>query len=108
MKYVTLLILCIASGCASNQTANTESAAPAPRYYAPAAASALAFDPPIAAQTPMPDLDRSGRSPGAFAGYEQTVTTYYSLDQRDQIRNYTNNGQFERNAYTDTVSVTSR
>ena len=74
--------------------------------YVPVAAAALAFDPPIASDQPLPDTSRDGRSPSAFVGYEESVTTVSSVYQRDEIR--AANGDFDRRAYTGRTSVTTR
>ncbi|MGN6506257.1 MAG: hypothetical protein ACTHM6_11910 [Tepidisphaeraceae bacterium] len=111
VKHATLSILCLAavcigSGCASQPSADSSANAVPQHEYRPVAAAALAFDPPIASQTPAPDLSREGRSLAAFAGYEQSVTSFSYVHQRDDQR--FDNGRFQRTAYSDTTSVLSR
>ena len=74
--------------------------------YHPVSAAALAFDPPIALAQPLADTSRDGRSPSAFMGYEDAVTTYSASYQRDEIRGF--RGDFDRQANTYRTSVTTR
>jgi len=95
------------AGCATQPA--PQAAAPAqlqPTSYRPVAAAALAFDPPMTRDQPLPDMSRDGRSPSAFMGYEESVTTVSSVYQRDEIR--ADHGDFDRRAYTGRTSVTSR
>lgn len=78
MKRFTLLFLCLAAtGCA---TAPRPAASPVAEQarYSEAAASALAFDPPIAAGAVHPEFARGPRAPGAFFGYTQSTTEVYT------------------------------
>ena len=45
------------------------------------ASAALAFDPPMGDASPSASayLDRTGRDPAAFAGFEQTSTSYFDV-----------------------------
>ena len=102
--------IALLGGCATNPNDKRPDpdALDAPRAYAPRAAAALAFDPPAALAGPAVPLDREGRAIEAFAGYEQQVTTYSYVHQRDEIRQIGPYGQLERQAYTDRLSVTTR
>ncbi|HEX8323988.1 MAG TPA: hypothetical protein VF595_08740 [Tepidisphaeraceae bacterium] len=102
------LVSLAASGCASNDRTSERPAAPQAPVYLAATASALAFDPPVALGQPMPTFARDGRGPAAFAGYEQAVTTYTTVQQRDEIRVRNDSGIIERRAYTDRTSITTR
>jgi len=79
VQRITLILICVlAAGCATvpQQQAPESTATPA---YTEAAASALAFDPPIAGGAVLPELARGPRAPSAFFGYtESTVELYTS------------------------------
>jgi hypothetical protein len=110
VKQVVLLILgIVASGCVrTSQEKQTMVTAPTTQpYYAPRAAAALAFDPPIASNDPLPSFSRVGRSPAAFAGYEEQTVEYHQLYQRDQ-QNTDRGDRLDRQAYTVRSSVTVR
>jgi hypothetical protein len=77
---VSLLAMAL-GGCASQAV----SVAPVQHsmVYAPANASALAFDPPVLAGMERIDLSRDGRGPSAFQGFDQGSTTYFYLRTDD-------------------------
>ena len=102
---VAAMTACVA-GCAATSPENQRPQTDA--LYAPRTAAALAFDPPVALASPAVPLDRDGRAVEAFAGYEQQITTYSYVHQRDEIQHYSRDGQLDRAAYTDRVSVTTR
>jgi len=111
VRTLMLMILGIASvGCATHQE-RVPAVAERPsakRYYAPAPAAALAFDPPMVSYAPLPAFSREGRSPAAFYGYEQpTVDTYY-LYQRDQQNGAGYPDQFNRTTHSSRASTTYR
>ncbi len=110
MKRICLLILVIiGSGCVSErQERQRVAVAPATQpYYQPKAAAALAFDPPMAMGQPQQTFSREGRSPAAFAGYEEQRVEYHQLYQRDQ-QNSDRGDRLDRQAYTVRSSVTVR
>jgi hypothetical protein len=74
---------CVATTQERQPAATTQ---PATRYYAPAVASALVFDPPALQYGAVPSFDRQGRSPSAFYGYEQPTVEHLDLYQRDSQR----------------------
>jgi hypothetical protein len=51
--------------------------------YEPAAASALAFDSPIAPPYELLGLERDAREAGAFIGYEDTITEFFAVGTVD-------------------------
>ena len=104
-----LLILGLAlTGCVSSAPPAETAERPFGLAYDPSAAAALAFDPPLAMNVPMPDFSRDGRALEAFAGYEDQVTTFSYTHQRDEIQVRGEFGDFTRRAYTDRSSVTTR
>ncbi len=109
MRRIVMILGLALAGCAATKPADQadrpERSGPP---YTPAAAAALAFDPPLAMGLPLPDFSRDGRAPEAFAGYEDQITTYSYTRQRDEIRVRTDFGELDRRAYTDRVSITTR
>jgi len=105
---IIIALLALSAGCAGRHSGSSRvQRQEAELSYADAgSAGALAFDPPIASDQPLPDTSRDGRSPSAFVGYEESVTTVSSVYQRDEIR--AANGDFDRRAYTGRTSVTTR
>jgi len=63
-----------------------------PRPYASGPAAALAFDPPILAGENRLDLSRDGRDTAAFAGYQDTTTTFYFLSVNDNFNDFNGRG----------------
>lgn len=109
MRRVGLLLFIIAaSGCAGTPEKQTVAVAPATQpYYQPRAAAALAFDPPIAVGQPLASFSRVGRSPAAFAGYEQQQVEYHHLYQQDRQDNFLGD-RIDRRAYTVRSTTTVR
>jgi hypothetical protein len=71
------------------------------------ASAALVFDPPIAMNQPPLDLSRSTRGEAAFAGFEETTTTYFDVRTDDrQTTDLTD--QFVREGYSEQVGSTRR
>ena len=107
------LILCAftIAGCVSQQRhVNVATPAPEPAAFDDAAAttaSALVFDPPVAAGLPPLDLARAGREPSAFVAYEDVQTTYFylRLDDRQKI---TDDGRSERRVISETFGISRR
>ncbi len=85
-----IAIICAAvfiAGCASAPSRNDPSRPAATREwrdYEPAAASALAFSSPIAPPYPLLGLDRGAREPGAFIGFQDSVTEAFVIGVYDQ------------------------
>jgi hypothetical protein len=99
-------------GCASQPQAVSQRQQPVPRY-APATAGALALDPPVLAGSPRLDLSRDDRGPAAFAGFEDSSTTFYYLEVDDWYSDY-NGGRdglrddFGRHASSESYGVIHR
>src|SRR5262245_34224879 len=87
-RIALLLIAASAFGCQSKKphtaTATTSSPVLVEAYDDALAASALVFDPPIAANEADLDLARDTRQPSAFVGYDQLQTTFYSTVTEDR------------------------
>ena|SRR5579884_1699017 len=81
MGRVWLFSLALLGGCAAAPKPQSPSPPQAP--YIEASASALAFDPPIAAGVPHPELARAPRQPSAFLGYDQGWTEFYYSETDD-------------------------
>ena len=59
-------------------------------------ASALVFDPPVAAGEQPLDLARDTRQPSAFVGYDQLDTTFFSVSTVDVQQTYNFRGNSDR------------
>jgi hypothetical protein len=107
-----MMILAMAlAGCAS------QPAVVAPEQqahvYSPTVATALAFDPPVLAGTPQLDLSRDGRGPGAFNGFYDGETTFYSISNYDLYPGFGGGlggggwagGYYQRQAYSQTYGI---
>jgi hypothetical protein len=70
-------------------------------------ALALACDPPVIAGQPALYLDRESREPAAFAGYDQPTVTYSYLRIND-FYNPDKQGNYDREAVTERVGVSTR
>lgn len=96
------------TGCAT-QPSSVSSDQQQQHVYSNASAAALAFDPPVSAGTQQLDLSRDGREEAAYAGYQESSTTYYDLHQDDrQIVTDNSGGRMLREATSDTFGVSSR
>jgi len=109
--FLAALILAL-GGCASQPQAVSQPQQPAHRY-APATAGALALDPPVLAGSPRLDLSRDDRGPAAFAGFEDSSTTFYSLEVDDWYSDYNSRhdgtrDDFERHATSESYGVIHR
>src|SRR5665213_2162045 len=72
---------------------------------APAAASALAFASPLTPDYPLLGLDREPREPGAFIGYQDTVTESFSIGLTDNQSNDPTQDFYNRWSYSEKVGV---
>jgi hypothetical protein len=71
------------------------------------ASAALAFDPPMTLSEPRLDLSRDTRGNAAFAGFEDTTTTYYYVRTDDrQTTDFTD--RFQRDGYSAKVGSLRR
>jgi len=97
------LLMC---GCAAQQSPVADfQPACAPQSDSPAIA--LACDPPVIAGEPPLYLDRESREPAAFAGYDQPTVTYSYLRINDYY-NPDKQGNYDREAVTERIGVTTR
>ncbi len=72
-----------------------------------ASSAALAFDPPLTLNERPLDLSRSGRGEAAFAGFEDTTTTYFNIWTDDRrTTDFTNS--YVREGYIEKVGSISR
>ncbi len=69
--------------------------------------SALVFDPPIAMNEPAIDLSRSTHGEAAYAGYEDTTTTYFYIHTDDR-QTTDSSDRFVREGYSEKVGATRR
>lgn len=91
------------AGCASQEPPVKPLVTSAPAR----ASAALAFDPPITLSEPPIDLSRDVRGPAAFAGFEDSTTTYFYINTDDrQTTDQTD--RFAREAYIAKVGATRR
>src|SRR5580698_2400123 len=73
----------------------------------PGAASALAFDPPLTLHQRPLELSRAGRGEAAFAGYEDSTTTYFDI-WTDDRRTTDSTENYVREGYSEQVGSTRR
>jgi hypothetical protein len=112
---ISMMILAalLIGGCASQpsqqaQTQQTGSPATMPSLaQSDSSALALACDPPCTSGQPALYLDRDSRQPAAFAGYD-TPTVSFSYVRTDDNYNPDKNGNYDREAVTERVSVSTR
>lgn len=110
-----MLLAAVLIGCETPRAGQADDATPReaswPVRPPPRASAALAFTPPVAyAADDMFYLDRAGRGPGAYAGYEQTVVseTWVRTDDRQRWGRWGDQSTFERRAVSTTVTVQKR
>jgi hypothetical protein len=72
-----------------------------------AASAALAFDPPLTLSEPRLDLSRSTRGNAAFAGFEDTTTTYFYV-RTDDRQTTDSTDRFTRDGYSAKVGALRR
>ena len=103
MVIVAALLLC--GGCVSQHSQVSEFQ---PSYVAQtdSPALALAYDPAVTLNQPALYLDREPRQPAAFAGYDQQTVTYSDVITDDFYQSQ--HGQFNRDAITERVNVSTR
>ena len=70
-------------------------------------ASALVFDPPVAAGQPSLELARDERQPAAFVSYDDVQTTYFYL-RLDDRQKLSNDGRSERRVISETFGISRR
>lgn len=100
-----LLVGLAAAGCATAPRNKETAAKPAIPAYQPAAASALAFDSPVTPPYPLLGLDRDAREPGAFVGYQDSVTEIFATGFEDHQTNDPTTDQYDRWSYSTKVGV---
>jgi hypothetical protein len=111
MRWGALVFLLLTVGCASKNAQPVATVARESAVYDDAVAAALVYDPPVVADSPRLDLSREGRSPSAYAGFEELTTTYYYLRVDDRQLDYgggSHHDRFEREAITQRVGVSYR
>jgi hypothetical protein len=111
--YISLVVLGIAQvGCASKPAASLPPPPVAQRasVYDGAVAASLVFSPPVTTVGEQQDFSREGRAATAYAGFDETITTYYYLFQDDRQQKWggVNRDRFERQAITQRVGVSYR
>ena len=95
------------SGCAASSPPNQRQAS-YPRYYAPAAALALTFNPPVPPSRYVPDLDRDDRQVAAYSGFESLTVEPFDVQIQDDQEFYTRFGSYERRVTSDRYGVVYR
>ena len=100
--WIAIFICGLLVGCASEQpVVETGTSAGGPT------ASALAFDAPITLYQPEVVVYRDSRGPGAFAGYEDSITTYAYVHTEDR-QTTDSSDRYRNEAEIDTVTVAHR
>ena len=99
------------AGCAGRQRHATASNPPhefaAFDDAAAVSASALVFDPPVAAGLPPLEMARDDRQPSAFVSYDEVQTTYFYL-RLDDRQKLANDGRSERRVISETFGISRR
>ena len=108
-----MLCALLIGGCAARQQRRCATANP-PRNEsiilddgAAITASALVFDPPVAAGLPALELRRDERQPAAFVSYDDVQTTYFYL-RLDDRQKLSNDGRSERRVISETFGISRR
>jgi len=102
MRAIFVIISAIfLAGCVSQPPAGQPPAAE------PVASSALVFDPPIAMYNAPLDLSRSTRGEAAFAGFEDTATTYFDV-WTDDRQTTDSTDRFVREGFSEKIGATRR
>jgi hypothetical protein len=103
------ILLLLAGGCCCGQKASVPATQPTMVVYQDRAAAALAFVAPAGDPVAPDILERAGRSPRAFLGYETLITEYFWLRTDDRLRfGRGNEDRFERRAVSTRVGVRQR
>src|SRR3954452_16105543 len=91
-----ILAAALLGGCATQHPAPV----PAPlNTTSTTGSAALAFDPPLTLYQARLDLSRSTRGNAAFAGFEDTTTTYYFV-RTDDRQASDGTERFQRDGYS--------
>jgi len=80
-----LFLLLVVGGCAANKKHPSATNHVSLTRYETASASALVFEPPIAAYSPRLDLSRDSRTPAAIVSYDSNFTSYYYVRTDDRL-----------------------
>jgi hypothetical protein len=91
------------AGCASKPATTTYQT----QSNLETSSSALVFDPPIAMNEPAIDLTRSTHGEAAYAGYEDTTTTFFYIHTDDR-QTTDSTDRFVREGYSEKVGATRR
>ena len=105
---IIILASVLLTGCAAHQEAVSTDQQLDQRTYAPGAAAALAFDPPVLAGSPRVDLSRDDRQPAAFAGYQDTTTTFYFVNWDDKQDANPQDARMDREVTSQSVGTSYR
>jgi uncharacterized lipoprotein YajG len=103
--FLVIIGAMLLTGCAA-QPAQTQAVQPLSAGTTVSSA-ALAFDPPMTLNQRPLDLSRDGRGEAAFAGYENTTTTYFDV-WTDDRRTTDSTENYVREAYVEQVGSNSR
>jgi hypothetical protein len=103
-----LITICVAlvAGCAAHPAQPVTTTQPVSTVV-PGGAAALAFDPPVTLYERPLNLDRTGRGEAAFAGYEDSTTTYFDIWTNDR-RTTDLSENYVREGYSEQVGSTRR
>ncbi len=103
-----IAVAALLGGCTMQEPSN-ENPAPAPVVETTnaRASSALAFDPALIQDQPSIDLARTGLGEAAFAGFEDTSTSYYDVFTDNRVAN-DGSDRFYREGYVERIGSISR
>jgi hypothetical protein len=105
-RFLPILILSTLIGCAARPAAST-ALTPVPMAGYSYPASALCFTPPVAYALPPLDLSRDDRSPAAYAGFQQSTTSYtYTRIDDHQSTDFLNS--YDRQTFIEQIGTTVR
>lgn len=108
MRLVPVIFVALMlAGCASHQPGVSPDQ-PLTAAYTNGGAGALAFDPPVLAGVPRLDLSRDDRGPAAYAGYQDSTTTFYYLRMDDRQTDHHGRSRYDREAISETYGTSYR
>ena len=102
-----MLCACFLAGCAARTQPRDVRAVEQPIEVEARTASALIFDPPVAAGFPRLELSRADREPAAFVAYDEVFSTYFYL-RMDDRQKIAADGRSERRVISETFGVSRR
>jgi hypothetical protein len=102
-----ILCACLFAGCAARVKRSEAPLRALESEPEARTASALVFDPPVAAGQPPLELARAAREPAAFVAYDEVFSTYFYL-RMDDRQKISSDGRSERRVISETFGISRR